>query len=132
MRSEKAIAMEDAVATVQDTSDTSGRLIAADKVEGTTVYNRAGEKLGSVQDIMLDKMSGKVCYAVLSFGGFLGMGTNEYPMPWEKLTYDTNMGGFVVDIDKTTLEQAPVYREGSMQEADWRAVDTHYGTHSTI
>ncbi len=117
---------------MHDTSDTSGRLIAADKVEGTTVYNPAGEKLGSVEDIMLDKMSGKVCYAVLSFGGFFGMGTKECPLPWEKLTYDTNMGGFVVNIDRTTLENAPVYTEGAMQEADWRAVDIHYGARSMI
>ena len=74
---------EHIMATMQDTSDTSGRLIAADKVEGTTVYNGAGENLGSVEDIMLDKMSGKACYAVLSFGGFLGMGTKQYPLPWE-------------------------------------------------
>ena len=120
------------MATMQDTSDTSGRLIAADKVEGTTVYNNAGENLGSVEDIMLDKMSGKACYAVLSFGGFLGMGTKQYPLPWEKLTYDTNMGGFVVNIDKATLENAPVYTEGGMRESDWRAVDTHYSTRSPL
>jgi len=120
------------MATVQDTSDTSGRLIAADQVEGTNVYDRAGEKLGSVQDLMLDKIGGKVCYAVLSFGGFLGMATREYPLPWEKLSYDTNRGGFVVDIGKSTLENAPVYTEGAMQETDWRAVDTHYGTQSRL
>jgi sporulation protein YlmC with PRC-barrel domain len=120
------------MATMQDTSDTSGRLIAADKVEGTTVYNSAGEKLGSVEDIMLDKMSGKACYAVLSFGGFLGMGTKQYPLPWEKLTYDTNMGGFIVNIDKATLENAPAYTEGGMRESDWRAVDTHYSTRSPL
>jgi sporulation protein YlmC with PRC-barrel domain len=120
------------MATMQDASDTSGRLIAADKVEGTTVYNSAGENLGSVEDIMLDKMSGKACYAVLSFGGFLGMGTKQYPLPWEKLTYDTNMGGFVVNIDKATLENAPAYTEGGMRESDWRAVDTHYNTRSPL
>jgi len=119
------------MATMQDTSDTSGRLIAADKVEGTTVYNGAGEKLGSVEDIMLDKMSGKACYAVLSFGGFLGMGTKQYPLPWEKLTYDTNMGGFVVNIDKSTLENAPVYTEGEMRESG-RAVDTHYNARTPL
>ena len=117
------------MATMQDTSDTSGRLIAADNVEGTAVYNSAGEKLGSVEDIMLDKMSGKACYAVLSFGGFLGMGTKQYP---EKLTYDTSMGGFVVNIDKATLESAPVYTEDGMRETDWRAVDTHYSTGSPL
>ena len=120
------------MATMQDTSETSGRLIAADKVEGTTVYNSAGEKLGSVEDIMLDKMSGKACYAVLSFGGFLGMGAKQYPLPWEKLTYDTSMGGFVVNVDKPALESAPVYAEGGMRDSDWHAVDTHYNTRTPL
>lgn len=115
---------------MQNASDTSGRVIAADKVQGTTVYDRAGEKLGSVEDIMIDKISGKTCYAVLSFGGFLGMGSKEYPLPWEKLNYDVNMGGFVVDIDKGALDSAPVYAEGAMREDDWRAVDSHYNTRS--
>ena len=120
------------MATMQDTSETSGRLIAADKVEGTTVYNSAGEKLGSVEDIMLDKMSGKACYAVLSFGGFLGMGAKQYPLPWEKLTYDTSMGGFLVNVDKSALESAPVYAEGGMRDSDWHAVDTHYNTRTPL
>ena len=108
------------------TKITSGSLIAAEKVNGTDVYNMNGDHLGSVDDIMIDKISGKACYAVLSFGGFLGMGATEYPLPWEKLSYDTNMGGFVVDIDKSVLDGAPVYSEGAMEENDWRAVDTHY------
>jgi sporulation protein YlmC with PRC-barrel domain len=117
------------MATMQDPSDTSGRLIAAGEVQGTNVYNRAAEKLGSVEDIMIDKMSGNAKYAILSFGGFLGMGSNEYPIPWEKLTYDTRLGGFVVDIDKRVLENAPVYTEGShWSDKQWRAVDTHYGS----
>ena len=120
------------MATMQDTSETSGRLIAADKVEGTAVYDRAGNKLGSVEDIMIDKIGGKACYAVLSFGGFLGMGATEYPLPWEKLSYDTTMGGFVVDIDKSVLDGAPVYSEGAMEENDWRAVDTHYNTRAAF
>ena len=72
-------------------------LIAADKVEGTTVYNRAGEKLGSIESVVIDKVSGKVAYAVLSFGGFLGIGDSHYPLPWGMLKYDTNLGGYVVD-----------------------------------
>ena len=120
------------MATMQDTSSTSGRVIAADNVQGTGVYDRAGNKLGSVEDIMIDKISGRVCYAVLNFGGFLGMGTKEYPLPWEKLNYDTNMGGFVVDIDKSTLDAAPVYTEGAMEDSDWRAVDTHYNTRTAL
>lgn len=113
---------------IQDPSDTSGRPIAADEVEGTNVYDRAGEKLGTVEDLMLDKIGGKVCYAILSFGGFLGMATTQYPLPWEKLTYDTKMGGFVVDVTKESLQNAPTYTEGTWQDSDWRAVDTHYAS----
>ena len=105
------------MASVNDPKDTRGRLIAADQVEGTKVYNRAGESLGTVEDVMIDKPSGKIAYAVISFGGFLGIGDRHYPLPWEKLTYDTNMGGFVVDLDKRMLEGAPSYTgEGT---ADW-------------
>ena len=105
------------MASLNDTSDTSGRLIAADQVEGTSVYNPAGDKLGSVEDVMIDKVSGRIAYAVLGFGGFLGIGDRHYPLPWEKLTYDTNMGGFVVDLDKRVLEGAPSY--GDADTAGW-------------
>ena len=97
------------MASVNDPNDTSGRLIAADQVEGTSIYNPAGESLGSVEDVLIDKHSGKIAYAVVGFGGFLGIGDRHYPLPWEKLKYDTSMGGFVVDIDRRTLEGAPSY-----------------------
>src|SRR5271157_4713362 len=77
-----------AMATLNDPSETHGRLIAASKVNGTTVYNRAGEKLGSIYDVMLAKGSGKAEYAVMSFGGFLGIGDRYHPLPWDALTYD--------------------------------------------
>ena len=69
-----------------------GDLIASDRVEGTTVYNRQGERLGHISNFMVDKRSGQVRYAVLSFGGFLGMGTDHYPLPWSMLSYDTDRG----------------------------------------
>jgi hypothetical protein len=97
------------MATLNDPSDTRGRLIAASQVNGTTVYNRAGEKLGSIYDVMLDKMSGKAEYAVMSFGGFLGIGDRYHPLPWQVLTYDSAQGGYVVDIDRDRLEGAPTY-----------------------
>ncbi|HSV04528.1 MAG TPA: PRC-barrel domain-containing protein [Phenylobacterium sp.] len=87
--------------------DETDRLIASDKVEGTTVFNRQGEKLGSIHNFMVDKVSGEVEYAVLTFGGVLGMGEDYYPLPWEVLDYDTQKKGYVVDIDKSTLEKAP-------------------------
>jgi PRC-barrel domain len=66
------------------------RLIASDKVEGTAVYNRQGERLGTVHNFMVDKSTGRVAYAVMSFGGFLGMGESYHPLPWRVLTYDTS------------------------------------------
>jgi len=86
-------------------------VISSDKVEGTAVYNTAGDKLGSVDDLMIDKVSGQIRYAVLEFGGFLGMGTDRYPLPWNMLKYDTAKEGYVVPLDKTKLEQAPKYAE---------------------
>ena len=90
------------------TGETSS-LISSDKVEGTAVYDRRGEKLGSIHSVMIDKISGKVAYAVMSFGGFLGMGDSYHPLPWHVLTYDTGQGGYVVDLDRNKLEGAPTY-----------------------
>jgi sporulation protein YlmC with PRC-barrel domain len=97
------------MAEVKDPSDTGGRLIAASQVKGTNVYNRAGEKLGSVYDVMIDKQSGSTEYAIMSFGGFLGIGDSYHPLPWRSLTYDTRQGGYVVDIDRSRLQGAPSY-----------------------
>src|SRR6185437_16322204 len=87
-------------------------LIASDKVEGTSVYNRKGEKLSSIYNFMVDKMSGKVEYAVLQFGGMLGLGSDYYPLPWDVLTYDEDQGGYVVELSKEKLENAPHYPAG--------------------
>ena len=111
------------------TSITSGTLIAAEKVKGTDVYNRAGEKLGSVEDIMIDKVSGRAIYAVMSFGGFLGMGEKHHPLPWATLKYDAQKGGYVVNLDKKQLEGATNYDRDS--EFKWtpeygRKVDSYY------
>ena len=103
-------------------TEEADRLIASDRVEGTAVYNRNGDKLGSVQNFMVDKRSGKAEYAVMSFGGFLGIGEEYHPLPWDQLTYDTDRGGYVVDLDKSKLEGAPRY--GAGQEP---AFDRAYG-----
>jgi PRC-barrel domain len=98
-------------------------LIASNKVEGTAVYNRQDERLGSVYNFMVDKRMGKVEYAGLSFGGFLGIGDDYYPLPWKALNYDTRLEGYVVDLDKNRLREAPHYaREDA---AAWR--DPKYG-----
>jgi sporulation protein YlmC with PRC-barrel domain len=93
-------------------------VISSDKVEGTSVYNISGEKLGSIDDLMIDKLSGQVCYAVLEFGGFLGIGSDRYPIPWRVLKYSTDQGGYIVPLDKDRLNKAPKYTEGSVPVYD--------------
>jgi uncharacterized protein YrrD len=115
------------------TSITSGTLIASEKVNGTNVFNLAGDTLGSIDDIMIDKVSGRAMYAVMSFGGFLGMGEKYHPLPWATLNYDARKGGYVVNLDKKQLEGAPNYDRGS--EFEWtaaygRKVDSYYNVPS--
>lgn len=103
--------------------DETGDMIASNKVEGTPVYSRrGGDRLGTIYNFMVDKRSGRVKYAVMSFGGFLGIGQHYHPLPWEMLTYDTREDGYVVDLDERDLEQAPSYRRG---EEPW--YDRGYG-----
>ena len=90
----------------------AGNLIASDKVQGTNVYNTAGDNLGAIHDVMIDKPSGKVAYAIMSFGGFLGIGNQYHPLPWSVLKYDTNLGGYVVNLDKGQLEGVLLTRSG--------------------
>ena len=114
------------------TSDkTSGDVISSNKVEGSAVYNNAGEKLGSIDDLMIDKRSGQIRYAVLEFGGFLGIGTDRYPMPWNVLNYDTSKGGYTVPLDKARLNSAPKYNVEEVPTYDrayGATVDQYYGT----
>ena len=90
-------------------------LIGSDKVDGTAVYGADQEKIGSIQRVMIDKISGKVAYAVMSFGGFLGMGEDYYPVPWSTLKYDTNLGGYRVNLTNDQLKNAPKYSSST----DW-------------
>jgi sporulation protein YlmC with PRC-barrel domain len=111
-------------------TDETTRLIASNKVEGTTVYNESGEKLGSIYNFMVNKRSGQVEYAVLTFGGLFGLGADYYPLPWSVLTYDTNQGGYVVNLDKSLLEKAPRYSNTDEPEFDrdyGREVYGYYG-----
>ena len=108
----------------------TNRLIASNKVEGTNVYNRDREKLGSIYNFMVDKRSGKVEYAVLQFGGLFGLGSDYYPLPWDVLVYDTDQGGYLVNLDKAVLEKAPRYAGGSEPAFDrdyGREVYGYYG-----
>ncbi|WP_284945345.1 PRC-barrel domain-containing protein [Acidisoma cladoniae] len=119
------------MASIESRGDTSGELIAASNVSGTSVYDTVGEKLGTVYDVMLSKVSGRAEYAVISFGGFLGMGERYHPLPWHQLRYDTQVGGYVVDLDRNQLEGAPNYESSDLPAWDDRRrtdIDTYYGT----
>ena len=111
--------------------DSPHSLIASDRVEGTVVYNRKGERLGTIERVMIDKVSGQVKYAVMSSGGFLGIGDTYHPLPWNILTYDPNEGGYVVDLDRAGLQSAPYYA-GAANEPNWsdrewqQAIGKHY------
>lgn len=101
-----------ATAASVETRETTN-LIGSDKVEGTAVYGADRNKIGSIKRVMIDKISGKVAYAVLSFGGFLGLGEDYYPVPWSTLNYDTNLGGYSTSLTESQLKAAPKYSEAT-------------------
>jgi len=107
--------------------DETRTLISSSKVEGTAVYDRDGSRMGTVHNFMVNKRSGQVDYAVLSFGGFLGMGTRYYPLPWDMLEYDTSQGGYVVDMDEDDLDEAPSFRSGEEPDFSDRYGQQVYG-----
>lgn len=112
------------------TPNTISSVISSDRVNGTNVYNPAGDRLGTIETLVIDKISGKVRYAVMEFGGFLGIGTDRYPLPWDTLKYEPNMGGYVVSLAREQLENAPRYaREDQPDYAgDYgRQVNDYYG-----
>jgi hypothetical protein len=104
-------------------------LISSEDVEGTNVYDPAGTKIGDIDHLMIDKVSGRVTYAVMSFGGFLGLGHSHYPIPWGALKYDTNLGGYVTGITERQLKDSPAFSDDSYSDRNWEtAVHQHYGT----
>jgi hypothetical protein len=117
------------IPTFSTSTNSSHSLIASDRIDGTVVYGSGGSKIGSIRQMMIDKITGKVAYAVLSFGGFLGMGDEYYPLPWSTLKYDTNLGGFRVNLTKDQLDRAPKYQqneEWDYSRANDQRVHDHY------
>jgi sporulation protein YlmC with PRC-barrel domain len=107
----------------------SSDVISSDDVEGTKVYNNNGDKLGTIECLKIDKLSGQVRYAVMEFGGFLGMNTDRYPIPWKLLKYDTSQEGYRVPIDKDMLSKAPRYTHDDAPpytQEYGSTVDTYY------
>jgi hypothetical protein len=91
--------------------------IQATRVTGSPVFDAKGERVGQIEDIVLSKVEGQAAYAVLSFGGFLGIGHDHYPLPWSTLHYDPDRGGYVVNLTRERIEGAPSHAPGA--EPDW-------------
>ena len=105
-----------------DALEPSHELISSRRVEGTSVCNPAGEKLGTIHSVMIEKRKGRIAYAVLSFGGLFGFGEKVHPIPWELLAYDVDREAYVVDIDRARIESAPAMM---LDEGD-RPIDKEY------
>jgi hypothetical protein len=104
-------------------------LIGSDKVEGTAVFGPDGERIGAIERLMIEKRAGRVSYAVLSFGGFLGIGDDFYPLPWPSLKYNVDLGGYQIMIPLDQIKGAPKYA----RSGDWNwgtasgDIDDYYG-----
>lgn len=106
------------------------RAILASKVKGTPVYNGQGEQIGHVEDIVLDKLSNEILFAVLAFGGFLGIGEKYHPVPWAQLDYSEDVDGYVVPLTREQLQNAPNYNLGELSQNDgegYRRASAYYG-----
>lgn len=111
------------------TAQRNFNLISSGKVEGVAVYNRSGESLGSIDHLMIDRVTGVVRYVVTSFGGFLGVGHNHYPLPWSAIRFDPELDGFVTDITQTQLKDAPEFSDDSWTDPAWEArLNAYFGT----
>jgi hypothetical protein len=103
------------------------QLISSEDVEGTEVYDAAGTNIGEVDHLMIDKVSGRVAYAVISFGGFMGLGHSHYPGPWGALNYDKSLEGFRTNISEQQLKDAPAFSDDSWGDRDWeKRTHQHY------
>jgi sporulation protein YlmC with PRC-barrel domain len=124
--------MRDSKIIKNDSDRKYRRVLAASTLTGDRVLNAAGEDLGNVDEIMLDLPTGRVAYAVLSFGGVLGMGNTLFAVPWNALTVNEDEQCFVLDVDKRTLETAPGFDKDNwpdMADASWGSqIHSHYGT----
>lgn len=107
-------------------------MMGAETLVGNKVYDTEGEALGGIKEIMLDMRSGRVSYAVLSFGGFLGMGQKLFAVPWEALELDTKEKRFVLNVEKGRLKDAPGFDKDhwpDMADQSWaREIHSYYGT----
>lgn len=103
-------------------------LISSEQVEGTSVFDPKGEKVGKVDHLMINKKTGHVTYAVMSFGGFMGLGHNHFPLPWSALSYDTDLEGYRTSVSEKQLRDAPEFTDDAWQDRNWETrLHDHYG-----
>lgn len=120
-------------ATVQSPHD----LIMSSRVTGAAVFNPGGDRIGHVHDLSVHKVSGQVIYAIMSFGGFLGIGERYHPVPWSMLDYDVERGGYVVPLDKAAIEAAPSLDRAELEALGagdaWRTrLFDYYGPYGAV
>lgn len=111
------------------TAHPNHQLISSEDVEGTSVYGMGDEQIGEIDHMLIDKLSGRVIYAVMSFGGFLGLAHSHYPIPWAALRYDTGLEGFRTSITERQLKDAPEFSDDAwISDRNWEAAThRHYG-----
>ena len=103
------------------TASPTFNLISSENVEGTTVYDTTGNKIGEIDHLMIDKASGNVRYAVMSFGGFLGLGHSHYPLPWNAIRYDRQREAYITNVTEDQLKDAPEFSDDNWTDRDWEA-----------
>lgn len=101
--------------------DSAHHLITASRVNGAPVFDPDGDRIGHIEDLSIDKVSGQVLYALLSFGGFLGIMERFHPLPWSVLTYQVDRGGYVISLDKDRIKSATSYTRDELESfgAGW-------------
>lgn len=111
----------------QSTTNPDMSMISSEDVNGTSVYSPDGSNIGTIDHLMIEKISGRVAYAVMSFGGFLGLGHSHYPVPWSALSYNSSLGGYETGITEQQLRDAPQFSDGSWSSRAWEEdVHRHY------
>src|SRR4029078_12627344 len=104
------------------------RLISSEDVQGTLVYGPGDEEVGEIDHLLIEKVSGRVVYAVMSFGGFLGLAHSHYPVPWGALKYDPGLRGYHTDITESRLKDAPEFSDDAFGDRNWESrTYEHYG-----
>lgn len=110
------------------TARAHNRLTSADDLRGISVYGVTGDKIGSIDQLMVDRETGQIVYAVISFGGFIGIGEDHYPVPWRAMRYSHEHEGYLTKINEDTVRDAPRFRDNSFGNREWeRSVFRHYG-----